>query len=272
MSYDSKSIVLVNLGEYGRNGRGDIKEHPPSIDHIPLFDYRGFRYLDVFLSEPEKTADPKNAFRFVVHPFDRAYIKTVTYALARFPVTVKCQGKYNECKEPAVKLVLPYEPVKNVDERIATGAPHWVNQTDVKRSSFCCGICADYMASENSGRAKKLDISFALPRELAEFPYRRGWNLDRQELHRRMKLVASQLIAGGMDDMIDFSAISREKLTPIRELGAQAIVNKVVAKVQGLPVRQLPSRRDYSERYLRWDEVHDKKGPALLPFEFAETA
>ena len=62
MSYDMKSIVLMNIGKYGRNALGNLREHPLSINHIPFSDHEGFRYLDVFYPTPIRRLIPKMIF------------------------------------------------------------------------------------------------------------------------------------------------------------------------------------------------------------------
>ncbi|MCJ7816786.1 MAG: hypothetical protein MUP55_02910 [Candidatus Aenigmarchaeota archaeon] len=255
MSYNPRAIILLNFGKYARDENGKLKEHPPSITQIPFIDYEGFSYLDGYLSKPEKTD------RIVIEPRDLEYIQSVAGALDEFPVRVKCEGERGHCKNQARRLVVPYSIDYNRPEKVKKGGPDFINQTYILDSSFCCDVCAQEREYQKEKKVLKLDIGFRLPDSLTDLKKKREWNVDRRELHGKLRKIAYQLTTQEIDDMIDPRSMGGERAV-ITRYTAQEIVNKLLH----IPENQLPREsEEYDIRRLRWHlSDADKKGQLHL--------
>ena len=102
MAYDPKEILLVSRELWKHFGK---YADDPSVAEIPLIDYKGFRHLAGYLSNPEKT----KAHGHEIEREDMESILAVAGAYRNFPVNVKCEGEWGQCKKKATHLILPYE-------------------------------------------------------------------------------------------------------------------------------------------------------------------
>ena len=255
MAYNPGRILLVSrelwehFGEYAKD---------PSVAQIPLMDYRGFRHVAGYLSSPERT----KADGHEIATEDLEYVLAVASAFREFPVRIKCEGEWGHCRNQAEHLVLPYQIDNNRPEKVKNGAPEFVNQTYVFDSSFCCKDCGDEMRQQKGGKVLKLEISFRLPKTLIGTE-RREWNVDRTELHRKLKRIAYQLRTMGIDDLIDPRSIPKERMR-VDIYTAQ----RIASRLAGCREEDIPAKnKDYEVRELRlyapelcartWEELGD---------------
>ena len=257
MSYTPNTIILMSFGKYARDKERKMKRYLPSITQIPLICYRGFSYINRYLSNPEET-NP-----IVIEPDDLEHIQIVADVLGKFPVKVKCEGEDDGCDKQAKHLILPYSIDRNADEKIMTGGPVWIKQIHLVDSSFYCGDCADEKKYEKENKVIELDISLRLPDFFTDFKQSREWNLDRTGLHKKLKKIAYQLTTKGIDDVIDPRTIADEKAIMTR-YAAKKIVNKMLR----IPEDQSPKNsKEFKIERLKWSRSDvDKRGQLFLDF------
>ncbi|MCX6814679.1 MAG: hypothetical protein NTY20_03455 [Candidatus Aenigmarchaeota archaeon] len=251
MAYDPRTIIKLNFGKYAREENGKLKEHLPSMAQIPLIDYRGFSYLDGYLSKPEKTD------RIVIEPHDLEYVQANARAFREFPVRIKCEGAHGACekKDIARHLVLSYDRTYNHPKKVEKGGPERINQIHAEQSYFCCEYCAGVRETDKRSERDieesgilKLKISFKLPDFFTEFPEKLNWNIDRAELHGKFRKIAYQLTKHKIGDTIDSVLAAKERVI-LTEYAAQEIANKLL----GIRESDLPCKNeDYSIRKLKW--------------------
>ncbi len=256
MPYDPSTIVLLNFGRYSKDKNGNRKKTLPSITQIPLAHPDGFGYISGFLSNPEKTG------RIIIEPDDLVYIRSVSDALEEFPVHVRCEGRSGECRSSSSCLVLPYARDRNFVERVRRGGPEVINQTYVLDSSFRCYSCAAEKEYEKSGKVLKLNISFRLPDILTRKPEKLGWNVDRQELHGKMRKIAWMLAKYGIDGLITPGEAACS--SPRMDIYSS---QDIISRLLKFPVENIPaSKKDYKKRKLRWHlSDHEMSGQLVLP-------
>ncbi|MCX6818134.1 MAG: hypothetical protein NTU57_04730 [Candidatus Aenigmarchaeota archaeon] len=212
--YRDNTIIMVNLGKYfhGEQYKG---EHV-SVDQLPLFNFNGFSMLS-WLGENGGVSES-----------DRNHMKDVIGAYGEFPVRIKCAGKKGKCAETSTHLVLPYQYVHKHEKQ---SGPEFREQFDIPQRPFYCPKCAEefsyvYSAGNMQKGAVSLPINFTIFKKRGD-----GWdftycNLDRNELHGRLKRIANAILTQGLD--IDPDRMDPNSRMRIGRSEARDIVKKLI--------------------------------------------
>lgn len=260
MAYNAKTIILLNLGRYAKDKKKRYKSHLPSITQVPLINFKGFSYIDGYLSDPNRTIDPESKMPFKIGSSDLKYIHEVSDAYRNLNILVKCQGRGGDCNNEADYFVIPYSWVRNVEEKIIKGRPKNVKQTDIDTSSFNCGECSEEKRHDNKGRVVKMNIGLEMPDYFRRPPDMHEWSVNKGEIHRKMRYLTFQFLMAEDDGIVNPSLIT-EKLPIMNRYRAKKLVNKLL----DVPTEELPQEnKDFTIRDLNWEKVEPNQ--PLLPF------
>jgi hypothetical protein len=251
MTFDPRTIVLINFGAYAKDSEGRYlpSSRLHSLAQMPLLEgFKGFSYVDGYLSNPEKTAP------IVIESTDLANTQAIAVSLGRkLGVHVKCEGRDNTCRDEATAWVLPYGVEHNFDEKIRSGGPEWINQTYPLLSLFCCDPCREEQAEiyrkRGDQRMQVMDIGFRLPPHFQKFhPDKLRWNVNTEELYAKLRKLMIHLIDNPAGDEIDVGRIP-DRVRMIKRYAA----NRVTARLLHVPEEEIPRHNeDYITRDLRW--------------------
>ncbi len=247
MAYRPDLILLVDFDE-GKYSKG--RKNPLSVNQIPLMRFRGLSYLG------------KNLMSFDGSPeYDKNQIRHVIKAFAKFPVKIKCYGGSKKCSGVAEKIVIPWEMVHKHDEQVG---PELRKQFYVDQSQFCCINCYNdkkYREVENDKLAglTALPISFGIA---VAGKKRFGTNLDRTELHRKLKKIAYQLISQDTGEIID--PYEMKELSRISKKGAKEIVNKLLGIQRPPKEPEQGELFDLERKKVKRKEIEYKERPIFI--------
>jgi hypothetical protein len=240
MEYKPGTILVVDFGDHVGK----------SIAQLPLVDYKdGYR----FIANLSKSPKMKDGISY--DPKFQTYISEVVYAFREFPIKIKCEGAHGwDCKRIAGNLVMTYDRIANHPEKIGKDnhGPKWIKQLNMNDSYFCCENCGQVRKkdktncreTEESGTVE-LPISFRLPYFLIGED-RVNYNIDRKELHHKLRKLAYQLKDKGIDDVID----PRNILRPNDDNGEEPRIIFTKEIAQEITSKLLQKRLNLTAEYL----------------------
>ncbi len=255
MKYDPDLILTVDFGKYKEKNHGKSYTVPQLI----MSELGGFEYLDYILGVQLKKKNPneKNPRKnYRMDPESYSQTKAILKVFRDFQVRVRCQGRYGECREDAVKHAIPYYESKNYrkimkkNNEKAKEMPDDYRILDPLNSSFVCRECAKDIFHEREGRVLFTPISFSPPVEVTDPKKRDGWSLHMGIYTRKNRKIASMLTVLRTDQQIDPGIKTR---IPINLPNAQIITNKLI----GLP-RDI-QRRTPETRGFKWSKDFSRK-------------
>lgn len=231
MAYRPDLILLVNFDDDYNRGRVST----PSVDQIPLIDFGGLSYISS-LTDFEAISD-----------YDRDQMSHVVHAYGDFPVHVKCTHKGGECGEEAETIVLPWERVRKHEKQ---GGPAWRKQIYIEENPFYCRDCAEEVSHEyGRGTRGKGTESLPISFSILDRP-RRDWNLDRTQLHMRLKKLAYQLRFQETGDLIDTGDMYESSRMYFNREEAKEVVNKLLGVPSQIDLFESPESSGFRQREL----------------------
>jgi hypothetical protein len=248
--------LILKVGDWCRGYEG------VSLEHMPLYYFRGFKHLCDLV--PERDKDGKVRKGPPKYQFDQ--VLWIIDAYGKFKVTIKCEGEGNTCGEIADKIAIPWH---KRDRHEKESGPDIKKQFHIPGASFMCPDCyTDFSdqqisSSRYGGYDKNVhvfDINFKIFDPMKAF-YEDDWVLNRQELHKIFRNVSYVLTSQSADEPMNRRQINSVGNFRLSDKDTKLIVNRLLRTgarqllIPGPPEHEIKEHNVEFLSYRNWKPV-----------------